>query len=379
MHIPLPVVRRSAAELVRLRARMLCYGFRADKQTRRVLEMRYNLDRGFIHGTVFDVGLGFRVNTGLLDEFTERVGSIPLYFKDGIDGDSGFDWLGEFVECRPLVQPRCLFAPLPEGGCGHDFARLHGPNTLFLTPVRQCVFGAIGQACKFCTFEMRKADPLPQDSVMRIVDEIFQEIGHSCDIAIGGGTPNLRDFGAKYYGEMAKEMVGRFGVGLSIELVPPSVAELDELLDCGVSSLIMSLELWDERARQNYAPGKARVSREFYFEAWDLVVRRLGKGSVSSVLLVGLEDEASTNAGAKALVDRYVVPTLVPFRPYDECEMKSFSATSDELYIRCSRELAGALSVAGLAASRQAGCTACGACSLEVALENAPKEMCEGR
>ena len=365
---PLSVLRNvECADLVELQAKMLCYGFRADDTTRHELRDRFGIDTGFIHGTVFATELGFRVNTSILDYFTENANAIELKI---CEGKPGFAWNGRFVECAPIRQPDLLFHHRADGVLWHDIARMHGPRILFLTPVRQCVLGLTGDECRFCTFEMRRIELVSAEAIVSLVRAVQDSTGEQCEIAIGGGTPNLRDFGADYYGNIVRELVTWFRSRVSVELIPPEQPSLQSLIDSGVSSLIMSIEIWDSERRKRIMPGKAKVSRERYLDAWRQSVAILGPGAVSSVLLVGLDDEGSLLEGAEAMIRSGVVPTLIPFRPYDECAMRRSPLTDHRSYLRCSYAVSEMLHRHGLKASRQAGCTACGACSLEVALED---------
>jgi len=60
--------------------------------------------------------------------------------------------------------------------------------------------------------------------------------------------------------------------------------------DAGIDSLGMHLEAVTERVRMRIMPGKAQVSVERYFRAFDASVRVFGRGQVSTYILAGLGD-----------------------------------------------------------------------------------------
>jgi hypothetical protein len=190
-------------------------------------------------------------------------------------------------------------------------------------------------------------------------------------VAIGGGTPELGDMGASYFASLARQTTAK-GLSSSVEMVPPpDRGSLEHLLDAGVASLIMSLEVWDEERRAEWCLGKGEVSRAQYVERWCEAIDLFGKGSVSSVLLVGAEPMDSTFEAARFLIELGVIPTLIPLRwyPSSRFEFSDWSAVDPSEYLSMGHAIGALLKNAGLAASKQRGCTACGGCSLETAVE----------
>ena len=60
-----------------------------------------------------------------------------------------------------------------------------------------------------------------------------------------------------------------------------------------------------------------------------------------------------------------VFPTVMPFRPMDNCELYGFSRCKPEELIEMSDYLGGLLHKYALDFRKQPGCTECGGCSLE--------------
>jgi hypothetical protein len=160
---------------------------------------------------------------------------------------------------------------------------------------------------------------------------------------------------------------GRKGVRASGP--PPDLGALGILKDCGVRSVIMSLEIWNEVNRAKWCLGKHSVTKQQYFSAWAEALRLFGEGQVASVLLVGAEDAAETYRGAETLIRAGVVPTLIPLRPYETSRFAGWNPVAAEAYVDLERQVGALLQGARLFPSRQSGCTGCGGCSLETAVE----------
>lgn len=344
-----------------LLARLLCCGVRPSDECLQYWRTLAPIEKGFIHGVSLSLEGKYIINTALLDSMVEGGDALDVHFRHG---ESYVDWGGSFA-LRPVRQPAAVWQRDKGGRLIGDYMRLHSPTTLFLIPVRECIFGAIGRPCEFCTYEMRRPEPLTSSELLNMIS-IFISDADVIEMAFGGGTPRLGDHGAIYYSNLVRAVVSEFGARCSVELVPPQEDEaLDELLSSGVRSLVMSLELWDCDIRARVCPGKAVVTRERYRDAWLRSLDRLGSGTVSSVLLVGIEPVESTMEGINRLIEWGVLPTLIPFRPYDETPMSHHKATSHEDYLTVARYAASRLAQANLSPNTHAGCAGCGGCSLE--------------
>lgn len=350
--------------LIALKAKMLCYGIEADEAAVEELRTEFLFDTGFIHGNVLMLDGRFPVNAPVVERLLSRRSPVSLIREHGrwIASDGALS-----VTCTPLGQPAALKQALGSYGSASDYIRLHAPKVVFIAPIRQCIFGAIGKACKFCTFQMQRVQYVPDGLIVEVVHTVVEQVGAKCDIALGGGTPVLTDYGAAYYGGLAQHLKQRVEGRISVEIVPPRKrASFESMRASGVDAVIMSIEVWDEDRRRFYCPGKGEVSHERYVEAWQEAVEIFGAGQVSSVLLIGLESKESTCEGIRTLIENGVIPTLIPFRPYGACEMSDTNLTDHQLYLRCSYLCSELLNSHGLFASRQAGCTGCGGCSMEV-------------
>ena len=86
--------------------------------------------------------------------------------------------------------------------------------------------------------------------------------------------------------------------------------------DAGIDSLGMHLEAVTESVRARIMPGKAQVSVERYFKAFEAAVPVFGRGQVSTYILAGLGDsKEEILAICERLVGVGVYPFVVPFVP----------------------------------------------------------------
>ena len=133
----------------------------------------------------------------------------------------------------------------------------------------------------------------------------------------------------------------------------------------GVTSLIMNIEIADENLRKHICPGKSEISLDRYFSAMEKAVSLLGTGNVSSVLLAGIQPVEDIIQLGKKLIEIGVIPTVMPFKPLDDCLMKNVGLTNPVELTQINDILSEQLRIKGLDPTHQHGCTGCGGCSLE--------------
>lgn len=319
---------------------------------------------GFISGSILKL-FGSRVINTIVRDRVLRSKEVPLV---NVDGAYFLHFEDLLFSVEPLNQPLAGDDTIARWGKISDYARFHSDSTVFITPLRQCIFFRNGNGCKFCTFETGQMRPLPPSVLVDMLERIYAErIFRS--IAIGAGTPNLTDGGAKYFEQISREIILKFNVPISIEMIPPqSNYSIDALCGAGISSVVMSLELWDDGIREIVCPGKYEISKERYFTAWERCLYNIGGNSVSSVLLFGIEGIESTKKGISAITNAGVNVTLIPFRRYEASEDIGLEPPPTvEQYIEITefnRKMAGKNN---LDPRQQKGCTECGGCSIDFA------------
>jgi hypothetical protein len=344
-------------------ARLLCYGVQLPENLSPDYWARFGLDQRFIQGSVFLVNGMRPINTAVWAADTKNINAVPLVFQNN---ELWINSSGRPILCSPLEQPRSILDRFNGYGTVGEYLKYHTSDTIFASPIRECIFGAIGKGCRFCTFDMAKPKPLPPS----VFTEMFLRVSENrpgLSLAIGPGTPNLRDHGVRYIEALIKDLSVHWRGPISVELVPPNnLDDLKRLVDVGVGSIIMSIEVWDDASRQELCPGKAYVSKQHYIDAWRTSIYLLGSGRASSVLLVGLEEIRSTKAGIDFLIEHEVVPTLIPFRPYDHIGLEKRDPVGHHTYMEVSRYNVESLKRRHIGPHNQVGCTRCGGCSLDI-------------
>jgi radical SAM protein (TIGR04043 family) len=127
----------------------------------------------------------------------------------------------------------------------------------------------------------------------------------------------------------------------------------------------MHLEAVTEGVRARIMPGKAQVTVERYFEAFEAAVPVFGFGQVSTYILAGLGDTAEEIlAICGHLVRAGVYPFVVPFVPIAGTPLESHPTPPPAFMHAILGPLAGMLRERGMKSSNiKAGCGKCGACS----------------
>jgi putative N-acetyltransferase (TIGR04045 family) len=112
-------------------------------------------------------------------------------------------------------------------------------------------------------------------------------------------------------------------------------------------------------------PGKATVSIEHYFAAFEKAVDVFGRGQVSTYILAGLGDTSeSILRMCERLIAVGVYPFVVPFVPISGTLLESHPAPSAQFMRPLLAEIATLLDAGDLrSADQKAGCGKCGACS----------------
>lgn len=153
---------------------------------------------------------------------------------------------------------------------------------------------------------------------------------------------------------------------ISVEITPPDKDHyIQALADVGVTALIMNLEIVDDQLRKKICPGKSEIPINRYLEAMEKAVFILGKGNVSSVLIAGIQPPEDIISMGKHLLSLGVIPTVMPFKPLDDCTMSTNIVTNPKELLYISESLGDELIRLHINPLMQHGCTRCGGCSLE--------------
>jgi radical SAM protein (TIGR04043 family) len=291
--------------------------------------------------------------------------------QDGRLLDGGTD-TGLSIE--PVRRPAFYDLTTADGVRYEQIARLHGGDVLATTVVQTCMRYAEQDRCRFCAIEeslhagatiaAKTPDQLAEVAAAAVrLDGVRQMV-------MTTGTTAGPDRGARHLARCVRAVTAAVpGLPVQVQCEPPAdLSVFAALRDAGAVAIGIHVESLDDEVRKRWMPGKASVPLAGYYTAWDEAVRVFGANRVSTYLLVGLgEDPDELIAGAAGLIRRGVYPFVVPFRPLlgTLARRDGVPAPPASLLRYVTEAVAGLLREAGMAgADQQAGCAACGGCSV---------------
>jgi len=250
-------------------------------------------------------------------------------------------------------------------------ATLHSDRVLATTVLQNCVrFAKRETSCQFCAIGQSLSG---QRTIPRKTPEQLAEVAEAAvrldgveHMVLTTGTPPTPDRGAHILEESARAIRARVPLPLQAQCEPPEdFSWFERLRAAGVDSLGMHLEAVTEPVRKRIMPGKAEVSVERYYAAFEAAVAVFGRGQVTTYVLAGLGDSADAIVlAARDLARRGVYSFVVPFVPISGTPLAEHPPPDAAFMHEVLDRVAQELSRAGLFSQDiRAGCGRCGACS----------------
>ena len=348
-----------------LKKQLLCYGIFIDEKTNFEIKEYNNVfgDEKHIHVAQIQLPDGSFVNANSQESYCKQ---SPFILRK--INQSWFICKSNQVICEVNIQkiPTWALASLSDGSPVLDTVIPHGNNVLALSRHRPCHFKQTGEGCKFCS-SMPYSKTLSEESRLLRLREalnLAKASGIPYSFALSGGTSETSDRGILDFIKVIRIIKNIMPEAkISVEVAPPETNDyLDLLFNEGINSITMNLEFYTQEVRNNICPGKSKIAIDRYFEALRYSVEKLKCGNVSSVLIAGIEDSAMTCLGAHKLMDIGVLPTIIPFRPYDQCSMSKHPVTDVECLLDIERDLEQYAMKKKFHYCKGAGCVGCNAC-----------------
>lgn len=289
-----------------------------------------------------------------------------------VDGRLTYDGIDVGLPADTIARPAFYDLRTADGIPYEALARLHGGDVLASTVIQTCIRYAEADRCRFCAIE----ESLVAGSTTRVKTPAQLAEVAAAAVRLDGvrqmvlttGTTATPDRGARYLARCVEAIVAAVpGLPVQVQCEPPDdLGAIAALRAAGATSIGIHVETLDDAVRRRWTPGKASVPLASYWAAWDEAVAVFGRNKVSTYLLVGLgEDPDELVACAGELIDHGVYPFVVPFRPIAGTLAAGEPGPSPEVLADVSRRVGAALAAAGMRGTDQeAGCAACGACSL---------------
>lgn len=250
-------------------------------------------------------------------------------------------------------------------------AQLHSNDVLATTVLQNCIrYTDRTSSCQFCAIGQSLAE---NRTIAHKTPEQLGEVTRAAvlldcvkHVVLTTGTPNVIDRGAAVLCESARGIKAAIDIPIQAQCEPPrDHGWFEKLRDAGVDTLGMHLEAVTPEVRARIMPGKATVSMERYYDAFEASVKIFGRGQVSTYILAGLGDTAEAIlAACERLVAIGVYPFVVPFVPVSGTPLADAPAPTPE-FMRSILPAIGRM-VSGTeirSANIKAGCGKCGACS----------------
>lgn len=269
------------------------------------------------------------------------------------------------------LQPRFYGLKTADGIPYSKIAVLHGRDVLATTVLQSCIrYQSRTRTCQFCAIgqslaagrTIERKTPAQLAEVAKAAVEL-DGVKH---MVMTTGTPPGKDRGAAILAESAAAVKAAVDLPIQAQCEPPDDdAWFGRMREAGVDALGMHLEAVTEPVRARIMPGKAQVSLERYFEAFEAAVPVFGRGQVSTYILAGLGDTREEILEVcRRLTAIGVYPFVVPFVPISGTPLESHPTPSPSFMHAILGPLSGMLLASGLKAiDVKAGCAKCGACS----------------
>lgn len=212
---------------------------------------------------------------------------------------------------RILPLPGYLDVPLSSGRLARDIVMSHG-DRIRLSPIKGCVYD-----CAFCDlgelrYERREFSELAEALDLAMLDSNLPPR----HVLISGGSPGPAH--VAWFNQLCADLIRYSPLPTDVMLSPQDIGAetVDILVDAGVNSLSINIELFDEAAAMQHLGKKRRMAWSFFEETARRAVELLPEpGRVRSLIIPGLEPEGTTIAGIDYLASLGVAPIISPFRP----------------------------------------------------------------
>lgn len=268
-------------------------------------------------------------------------------------------------------QPKFYSLKTAEGIPYSKIALLHSNNVLATTVLQTCIrYSNRNTACQFCAIEQSLAatSTIAQKTPQQLAEvaEAAVRLDGVKHLVMTTGTPNTTDRGAAYLIECAKAVKARVDLPIQAQCEPPNdFVWFKRMKEAGIDSLGMHLEVITPEVRDRIMPGKAKVSLDYYFQAFAAAVKVFGWGQVSTYILAGLGDSLETiTATCDRLIQIGVYPFVVPFVPITGTPLANHLPPNNKFMYAIYERVGAMLNHAGMSSKDiKAGCAKCGACS----------------
>lgn len=276
----------------------------------------------------------YATTSGIVTVLDKRVYvNIPVkiqgtpFLIDRSDTEFSLSYQGKLLPVSVRIIPPPAYAlnaiRLNDNTPVRELVMTHADRTR-ISPVYGCSYH-----CSFCTCNMPSYHEGSCEQLDKALQIALADPYNTPDhILISGGTPRETLESYRWINEIYCYFPKNypqfdFDVMLSPRGMLPgqsSDQEYDEFLhflhdECGVKTLSVNLELYNDTLRDRYIPEKHTIGKENYYRFIRQAVTIFGAGSIRSSLVVGIESGEDTLMGVRSLVGCGCLPVLSAFIP----------------------------------------------------------------
>lgn len=252
---------------------------------------------------------------------------------------------GHILEVSIKIIPAPQFAlnnVLLENGVPiRDLVMTHAYR-LRISPIHGCSYH-----CQFCTSNRQRYNEISCEDLEQAVEIALKDPNISPKhILISGGTPEAEETTYQILNKVYKYFPEKyptydFDVMLSprgLHAGDVSAQGYEEFLDylhgeCGIQTLSINLELYNERLKKAYIPEKWKIGIDNYRIFIRKAVELFGREKIRSSLIVGLEEMEDTLKGVEELCRWGCIPVLSAFVPDSGTDMASYPQPTVEFLL----------------------------------------------
>ena len=235
-----------------------------------------------------------------------------------------------------------------------------------------CQLVNLGKQCNFCSSAKYLGPRFNKEEFKNELEVICAQKPVKAITINGGSFPNLQYRGYELMSNYIKIARNLDVKEINAELMPNPKIEMAELKNFlekmkkdGVTSAQFNIEIWDLEKRVEMMPYKGLIPRETYLKYIKEGSEILGKGKISSVLLIGLNSIDGLSEGSKAIMDNGGVPSLEIFRPLPGTHLESFQEEYNlEEVLEITESIRKKIYIKFNGGKNFEGCLKCGGCGV---------------
>ena len=345
-------------DIVKVKAELLCYGMAADDDTLGIFSHQNP-------NTVWKTG-----NNGCFIEFGGTNTMVSVAHKYNIDSPYHYAQPGRLMkdgillseEVEATIYPEWYKLFLSTGRAFTEVFLLEG-RKFFHQAYKGCDYMAAGRGCAFCSTGLRDT----RESTPKEIGEaagIIKRMAPDSQICLGGGTYLPVKANVEYFRDCVREIRKQNEtIPIWVEMVPPSLEDIQSLIDEGATAFGFNLEIWDDRLRHRVCPGKAEITQSHYLHALEYVSKQL-PNRAGSCLIAGIDTEENLRQGIDALVSIGAHPCILPFKPFTGSRFQNKAPCGPALLIDLSEYADDKMHSNGLDLFENQGCMVCESCTV---------------